>query len=189
MKINGNVAFYLCNELDCGFRYTYKTKSGPSMYRPILNMNVLVVDLNKKVKIQFVGMGSTGYERLLEHGHGGYVFPLNLFNKPYVIDPKPSRNMKEDLHERWLRLIAHNKGVEHVSFRKKYVLVNSEGEVIRSKMCNEEELAETMEFQRGWRERHLGEEPMLWRPAEGKEELEDVGIMYSCQPQQGEFVS
>lgn len=186
MKINDNVAFYICDELDCGFKYAHKPCSGPSKYRPIIEMNILVVDLDRKVKIKLTGMGERGYEKLLEYGHEGYIFPVNLFLKPYRIDPKPSRNMHNDLHERWLRLIAHAKGVEHVSTRKKYVLVNEYGEIVKSKMCNDEEFAETMEFQKGWIERHPGESPMLWRLAE---ENEDVGIMYSSESQQATFVS
>lgn len=153
-----NCGFYLCNDLDCGFYYHYK-KRGPSKHRPIIEMMVPVVGLDKKVRVKLIGMGEIGLNKLLDHGHEGYIFPIHLFNKPYQINPK--LDGEED--ERWQKLLASVKGVPFVSTRKKYVLVGKDGVVVRTKLCNEAEWADTLDYQRGWKERHPDEEPMEWK--------------------------
>lgn len=180
-------AFYICDELDCGFRYTHKVGRGPSKNRPILEMSVYVVDLGKKVKIRFVGFGDAGMQKLTEHGHDGYIFPVNLFVKPYTINPAASKAVVRDLHERWLRLIAAYKGVPHISFRKEYVLVADDGTILRREMCSPEEFAETLEFQKRWAKRNPDETPASWHLAEEYEE-KDVSIVHSCQSQQAALV-
>jgi hypothetical protein len=74
-------AYYVCDELDCGFRYTYKQGHGPSKHRPIIEMMVLVVELDKKVKIRFVGFEDAGLKIISDHGHNDYdVSPVSLFS-------------------------------------------------------------------------------------------------------------
>lgn len=182
-------AYYICDELDCGFRYTYKNGRGPSKNRPILEIMVWVKDLDKKVKIRFVGFEEEGLKRLEEHGHGGYIFPVNLFNRPYLIDPSGSKAVRHEQHEKWLRLIAAYKGVPYVSSRKVYVLVAEDGTVVGKATCTAEEFADKLEYQKKWGERHPEAVPPVWHLAEDYEEKTNVGVMHLGQSQQAALVS
>lgn len=164
-------AYYLCNQLDCGFSYHYKSKHGPSRNHPLLTPQVLVVALNKKVALYLIGWGQKGLEKAIDHGHEGYIFPVNLHDRPFRIDPK----LMGEEDEKWQRLIASVKGVPYVSLRRKYVLVNHDGEVVRSKLCNDKEYAETLKYQSNWQSRHPDEDPLLWKLEE------DVSNMHTCQ--------
>lgn len=152
-------AYYLCEELDCGFYYFYKKCHGPSKYHPLLAPSVLVVDLGIKVSIYLAGWGKQGFDILIDHGHEGYIFPVNLHDKPFRIDPRLGG--EED--EKWKKLIASFKGEEYTSSRKTYVLVDNDGNVIRRKLCNEEEFKATLEYQKDWQKRHPGQESFSWK--------------------------
>lgn len=158
-KCDDACAYYLCDELDCGFSYHYKLKHGPSRNRPLLTPQVLVVALNKKVSLRLIGWGQIGFARMIDHGHEGYIFPVNLHDRPFRIDPK----LVGEEDEKWQRLIASFKGVTYVSSRKNYVLVNKNGEIVRRKLCNEIEFAETLKFSANWQARHPNEESYCWK--------------------------
>lgn len=152
-------AFYLCSELNCGFRYCYKRNHGPSKNHPLLCPLVLVVDLNKKVNINLIGWGEEGFEKLINYGYEGYIFPVNLHDKPFRIDPQLSG--EED--ENWKKLISNIKGESYKTNRKYYILVDDKGSVIKRKLCNEEEFKETLAYQEDWKKRHPDQEPLSWR--------------------------
>lgn len=128
------------------------------MYRPIMDMMVSVTGMTEKVRVFLVGMGEVGFNKLIDHGHEGYIFPIHLFNKPYKIEP----HLEGEEDEKWQKLLASKKGIPFISTRKKYVLVHK-GEIVRSKFCNEEEWKDTLDFQCRWKERHPNEEPMEWK--------------------------
>lgn len=173
-------AYYLCDELDCGFRYTYKKGRGPSKNHPIIDVNVFVKDLNKKVRISFVGFEEEGLKKLQEHGHDGYIFPVNLFNHPYCIDPTASKTVKQDQHENWLKLISSYKGITHISDRKKYVLVANDGTIIGKSILSQQELDDKLEFQRKWQVRHPDESPASWIAEDEHKERSDVSVLHTC---------
>lgn len=152
-------AYYLCDELDCGFYYCYKQGRGPSKYRPLLSPPVFVVDLNKSVTLRLVGWGKEGFSRLLDHGHEGYIFPVHLHDKPFRVEPKLGG--EED--EKWKKLVAGFKGEEYKSTRKSYILVDKDNNIMKRKICNEEEFEETLEYHRDWQKRHPENEAFLWK--------------------------
>jgi hypothetical protein len=106
-------AFYLCNELDCGFFYDSMTKR----VTWVSEIEVFVVVLGKKVKLKPVGRGDRGYQDLVNQGMENSIFPANLFSRPFQIDVKVSRTVTPELHERWLKLIAYYKNEPFVSDR------------------------------------------------------------------------
>lgn len=191
MSKKSNVAYYICDELDCGFKYTYKERRGPSAKNPLHVISVNVFDLGKKVTIRLLGFDESGLRKLYEMGHEGYIFPVNLFMKPYSVQVKVSKSgsVTPDLQERWLKMIASYKGETYVSSRKHYVLVSDYGEIIKHKLFNEEEFADAVNFSKKWGERHPNQSPMYWRLAEPHEEIEDASFLYSRKPQQRILVS
>ncbi len=158
-KNSAKCGYYLCDSLDCGFYYHYKEKSGPSINKPINRLSVPVVGLDKLVLVKLVGIGDTGLNILLDHGHEGYIFPIHLYNKPFKIDP----HLEHEEDEKWQKILAQAKGIPFVSTRKKCDLVDKSGNIIRTKFCNETEWQETLEFQEEWKQRHPGKESMEWR--------------------------
>lgn len=158
-KDAGYCAYYLCDELDCGFYYCYKRGRGPSQHHPLLLPPVFVVDLNKKVTLRLIGWGKEGFDKLIDHGHDGYIFPVNLHDKPFRIEPKLGG--EED--EKWKKLIASVKGEVYKSDRKNYILVDKNGDVVKRKLCSEEEFEETLEYHRDWQRRHPDQDPFLWK--------------------------
>ena len=103
-------SFYDCDELDCGFWY----KTNYNVKAPVLQHDVFCPVLNRKVRIRLVGRGRKGYETLLQMGHQDHIFPVDLHSFPYVMDPKPSRRVSQELYQRWLAL------VEDVQMRKAF---------------------------------------------------------------------
>lgn len=104
--------FYLCDELDCGFHYHYKRDHGCSPTKPVIDLMVPIVGLNKKVRLKLVGFGDTGYNKLLDHGHEGYIFPVNFHDKPFRIDVKLSGSTGPQTVENWLKVI----GIQEIDF-------------------------------------------------------------------------
>lgn len=136
-------SYYLCDDLDCGFHFSDKYRP----HHPVLELEIPVIDLNKKVKIKFVGFGEAGRNVLIDHGHEDHIFPVNLFDKPFRIDPKPSKKFRGRDHENWLKLIAYHKGQEHISYRKEYVLISPDGQVGEAELLSEEELKSKQQWQ------------------------------------------
>lgn len=180
MLKKNKVAYYLCDELDCGFKYTYKERRGPSANNPLHVVSVRVLDLNKSVQINLAGFEEKGYDKMLEMGHEDYIFPVNLFIKPYSVQVKISKSgsVTSEMHERWMRLVASYKGEEYVSKRKKYVLVSTSGEIVKRKIMNQDELTEAVNYSKKWQERNPDKEPLFWHLASKYEEFENVGNMH-----------
>jgi hypothetical protein len=93
--------FYACDELDCGFWY----KTDYDVKAPVLEHCVFCPLLQRKVQIRLVGRGRKGYEELVRLGHKDHIFPVDLHSFPYVMDPRPSRRVSQELYERWLSLV------------------------------------------------------------------------------------
>ena len=94
MRYSDRWAFYVCHELDCGFFYNGQVKPVAS----ISQIEVFVVVLGHKVKLNLVGRGEAGYQKLLNQGMENAVFPVNLFNRPFQIDVKVSHTVSPELH-------------------------------------------------------------------------------------------
>ncbi len=165
---NDSWAFYLCPELDCGFHFHHRY----GRHLPFVKGEVFVVSLEKKVKIELVGMGEDGYQKLVKFGHKDYIFPVNLFDFPHQIDPKVSQSTSSDLHERWLRLIAAVKKETFVSTRKEYVRL-VKNTIVQHKLCTDEEFVRTLEKEKKFSEKPHREKSE-WRLATQEEKLFDA---------------
>lgn len=167
MSYGDSWSFFVCHELDCGLYDNGKMK-------PVAltsQIDVFVVVLGKKVKLNPVGKGKAGYERLVDEGMENAVFPVNLFNRPYQIDVKVSRTVSPELHERWLKLIAFYKNEPFVSERKEYVRVLDEnGKIVQQKLCTAEEFQRVIEREAEGRTKKTDEwQPGIWRLATDEE--------------------
>jgi hypothetical protein len=149
--------FYICNELDCGFFYKNATRRAA----PVAQIEVFVVALGKRVKLDPAGTGEAGHQCLLDQGMADSIFPVDLFHRPYQIDVKVSRTVPPELHERWLRLIAYCKNEPFVSERREYVRVLEEnGQIVQQKLCTAEEFEKVLEREAEWRTK----KPDQWQP-------------------------
>jgi hypothetical protein len=167
MRQSDRRAFFLCNELDCGFFYdsTAKRVARES------EIEVFVVVLGKKLKLKPVGRGDAGYQELANQGMDNCIFPVNLFQRPFQIDVKVSRTVTPELHERWLKLIAYYKNEPFVSERKEYVRVRDDnGKIVQHRLCTAEEFQKVLESEAEWRTKQPGEwQPGQWRLATQEE--------------------
>ena len=96
-------AFYYCPFLGCGLYY-----ANPKFnYRPILKATVIIPRLdNEEVDIEYVGKDYAGYWRLLAKNVGNRIFPVNLFNRPWQIDPFLSRTVSNAMMDEWESVLA-----------------------------------------------------------------------------------
>lgn len=153
-------SFYSCNELDCGFHFRYKDGEkrnwrGPLSSNPIHSLDVLVNALGKKVRVNLMGFGEVGLNKMIEMGFDPeYIFPINLYRN-FNINPK--LDGKDD--DRWLKLIASYKGENFASNRKDYVLVDLNGKVLKERSMNEEEFGGASAYINEQKERLKGKYP------------------------------
>lgn len=105
-QIDNRYAFYYCEELDCGLFYRTNTPQT----RPVVEFSVMVPRLdNQKVRIALTGLGQEGLDRLLDRSGDPAIFPVDLFHRPYIIDPHLSRTVDQKLLDEWNGLIEYRR--------------------------------------------------------------------------------
>lgn len=167
-RITDRWAFYVCNELDCGFFYNNQA----SQPAPIAEVEVLVVAIGKKVKLIPIGRGEAGYQELVEQGMANSIFPVDFFHFPFCIDVKVSRTVPPELHERWLKLIAFYKKEPFVSERREYVRVMEDGKIVQRKLCTEPEYQKVLGDEANRRARNANQGTLgVWRLATDEERV------------------
>lgn len=120
--IDDHWAFYICDQLDCGLFYREShdrfvpveqpLKRG--QLHPIQQASVYVPRLQRRVKIQLVGIGQAGRDRLTELVGDATIFPVNLWRHNRILDPSPSRTVTEDMMREWLDLVEYIQATEEV---------------------------------------------------------------------------
>jgi hypothetical protein len=93
--------FYECSPLDCGLYYAGDRRG------PVHRYDVYVPRLDISVPINYLGTGQEAYDTLVDKYGYVPVFPVDLFHSPYVLDPKPSRTVTEDLYQQWESLMEY----------------------------------------------------------------------------------
>lgn len=104
------LSYYSCDQLPCGFFYS------DSALAPVLMYEVYVPLLRVKVNLRWLGYAEDGLRKLVDLGYENVIFPVNLFDKPYRIDPFISRTVDEHLLARW-RMIVNRYGRPRVPDR------------------------------------------------------------------------
>lgn len=87
--------------MHCGLFYRLKYPKR----RPILKTAVQVPRLRSNVDIEFMGVGDDGYEKVKDIIGHGVFYPVDLFHKTHILDPKPSTMCNEEMMDSWNQLI------------------------------------------------------------------------------------
>ena len=98
-RIDDRYAWYYCPELDCRlfYRTTYRGQC-----RPVVRMRVWCPPLGDYVTIELLGVGERGGKEKSDL----FAFPVDLWHRPYVLDPRPSRTVDQDLMDEWQATVA-----------------------------------------------------------------------------------
>ena len=99
--IDGRYAYFYCPELSIGLFYRQSYWSiDPRKFSA--KMWVQVPDMDKGTEIQFMGVGQSGYDKMHEQElRTQSIFPVNLFRKNRILQPRPSRTVSEAMVEEW----------------------------------------------------------------------------------------
>lgn len=91
-------AFYHCVELKCRCFY----RANKPIVRPVLSFEVDCPVIQSKVTIDLIGVGSSAASQLAELP----MFPVDLFHRPYKLDPHLSRTVSEEMMVQWADVVS-----------------------------------------------------------------------------------
>jgi hypothetical protein len=94
--------WYYCSKLGCRLYYIASPRY---QKRPVINVEIWCPAVDSHVKIVLVGVGQDGAKEF----NWMPTFPVDLYHRPYKLDPYVSKTCNQNMIDEWECLIASKK--------------------------------------------------------------------------------